>query len=139
MAGKVRVNGTNYTITGGKCRVNGTNYAIKKGRALVGGTGYNIFLSDTVTVRVQLMNKQNTACYVSIYVNDLFYGRVSGGTFDATYTNVTAQPGDTIRIEPYLVEFSSCEDFTEYNVEDDIFIGLVPDYFFSQVTYIMRN
>ena len=50
MAHGVKINGTNYGISGGKVMVNGTNYEISKGRTLVGGTGYDIaFAPDMYT------------------------------------------------------------------------------------------
>ncbi len=47
MAGKTRVGGTNYKISGGKTRVGGTNYKISGGRTRVNGTGYDVPFSVT--------------------------------------------------------------------------------------------
>ncbi len=42
MAGKTKIGGTDYTISGGKTRVNGTIYSIKGGKTRVNGTVYDI-------------------------------------------------------------------------------------------------
>lgn len=42
MAGKTKIGGTNYTISGGKTRVSGTVYSIKGGKTRVNGTIYNV-------------------------------------------------------------------------------------------------
>lgn len=44
MAGKTKIGGTSYTISGGKTRVSGTVYSIKGGKTRVNGTVYDISL-----------------------------------------------------------------------------------------------
>lgn len=48
MAGKTKIDGTNYTISGGKTRVNGTVYQIKGGKTMVNGTLYDISFGDNL-------------------------------------------------------------------------------------------
>ena len=98
MAGKVRVNGTNYSITGGKCRVNGTNYAIKKGRALVGGTGYDITFSSVIlsaTCRIYVANESDEY-EVVIYVNGSFRTRIYGNDGTAQAVEISASKEDEV-------------------------------------------
>ena len=98
MAGKVRVNGTNYTITGGKCRVNGTNYSITNGKTRVGGTNYDITFSRGVlraTCRIYVANGSDLY-YGSIYVNGKFYTKISGNDGTPQIVNIPADVGDEV-------------------------------------------
>ena len=122
MAGKVRVNGTNYTITGGKCRVNGTSYSIKKGRALVGGTGYDITFGTpvTLTVGVRGFNSYVNA-KVEVFVNGSQIGTVWATALNDQYTSrqYTVNAGDTVLISAIYCYF---EDY-DYNSFDDVNYG----------------
>ena len=42
MAGKTKINGTDYTIIGGRTKIDGTNYSIKGGKTKIDGTNYTI-------------------------------------------------------------------------------------------------
>lgn len=61
----VRINGTNYSITGGKTRINGTNYSIAGGRARISGTNYDISFVNTCNVTIT-GDGDRTVCYVII-------------------------------------------------------------------------
>lgn len=50
MAGKTKINGTNYTISGGKTKISGTNYSIVGGRTKINGTNYSISFSKKLTI-----------------------------------------------------------------------------------------
>ena len=47
MAHKVKISGTDYSISGGKTLINGTAYSIKNGKTLVEGTAHSISFNDT--------------------------------------------------------------------------------------------
>lgn len=138
--GKTKINGTNYDIVGGRCLVGGTGYSIKKGIVRVDGTIYRIYLGTTANVRVQLMNKRNTACYVTIYLNDLYYGRVNGGEFEARWAQVKANIGDRIRVEPYLISFLDYDGLTNVTISPlDVFEGTVSQKDGVEINYVMED
>lgn len=124
MAGKVRVNGTNYTITGGKCRVNGTNYAIKKGRALVGGTNYDISFGEPVTFTVDILNPNHTSAEADLFINGVRKDSIQVNEgYENTVEQYDAYMGDEIEITftnyNSYVEFNSCSGFTSYSWMND--------------------
>lgn len=129
MAGKVRVNGTNYTITGGKCRVNGTNYSIKKGRALVGGTNYDITFKPRYTISVNVLEGNGAGGVADIFLNDKrqdsLYVTGNGGN-ELIWTG-TAEEGDEFRVNFTLMQINNYTSgaFTDVLEGDAIFVGIV--------------
>lgn len=129
MAGKVRVNGTNYSITGGKCRVNGTNYAIKKGRALVGGTGYDIAFKPRYTISVNVLEGNSGGAVADIFLNDKrqdsLYVTGNGGN-ELVWTG-TAEEGDELRVNFTLMMINNYTSgaFTDVLETDNSFVGIV--------------
>ena len=131
MAGKVRVNGTNYSITGGKCRVNGTNYAIKKGRALVGGTGYDISFANPFSIEIRVIsNYYNSTAEVRVngdLVKTIYYDEGTGEQNDS----IVAFTGDEIEvlftnIGGSYVAFDGCSGFSNFQFyNDNQFVGTV--------------
>lgn len=124
MAGKVRVNGTNYSITGGKCRVNGTNYAIKKGRALVGGTNYDISFGEPVTFTVDIWNPNHTPASADLFINGVRKDSITVlEGYENTVEQYDAYMGDEIEITftdyNSYVEFNSFSGFTSYSWMND--------------------
>ena len=133
MAGKVRVNGTNYSITGGKCRVNGTNYAIKKGRALVGGTNYDISFGEPVTFTVDIWNPNHTPASADLFINGVRKDSITVlEGYENTVEQYDAYMGDEIEItftDYYsYVEFDSCSGFTSDSwMNDQQFTGTLSE------------
>ena len=124
MAGKVRVNGTNYSITGGKCRVNGTNYSIKKGRARVSGTNYDIVFSSECRVTVILINDYMFGPNLHVSINNgpltMLWG--DEGTYFQEETFVVS-PGDVIQVSSEnLCEYDShtSSAFTDVTIENGV-------------------
>lgn len=58
MAGKTKIGGTSYTISGGKTRVSGTVYSIKGGKTRVSGTVYDILFGPD-PLQIYLEGDQN--------------------------------------------------------------------------------
>ena len=131
MAGKVRVNGTNYSITGGKCRVNGTNYAIKKGRALVGGTGYEINFATpvTLTVTVSVFNQNLNNARVEVYDNGDHIGTVWATALNdgVTVREFTVNTGDVITFggDYWYLEMWDDAAFSDVIYTDESFKGTI--------------
>lgn len=129
MAGKVRVNGTNYTITGGKCRVNGTNYSIKKGRARVSGTNYDITFKPRYTISVNVQEGNGEGATAGIFLNDKFQDTlyVTGNSGNELVWNGTAYEGDELRVSFTLMQINSYTSgaFTDVLEADDRFVGIV--------------
>lgn len=90
MAHKVKVNGTNYEVSGGRAKINGTAYSIDKGKTLVGGTAYEVGFAKPVKITVKADN-ESAECWVEH----------NGVRYKYPSTSFVANVGDTILCHCY--------------------------------------
>ena len=96
MAGKTKIDGTEYTVKKGKTRIAGTAYDVKGGKTLVDGTAYSIrFNGEPFTLQIRNM--------VGYYDITVYF--ISNGLEDTTIiyrqslVDIVVDSGSEIKIE----------------------------------------